>query len=211
EEYFSRKTIRGWLGAARLQWMPLEEWSFGLAGLGSSRQRKDGGDFRGFAPLNPSVCILGAAGSIFLNSRPAFDQSHPFSNRRFYDSFPSAHRSSNGRNLDRNSILEEDLVIPDHANRGIRIGGLEVMWKPGWPGHGARLTLFLNRAEFKESQGTEGILSYEANLYSSQIHLSVAGAYTRPANEAPDPYTGLIPSSRKRYFSRYTLYFLFPL
>ncbi|MCB1170550.1 MAG: hypothetical protein KDK25_09465 [Leptospiraceae bacterium] len=212
EEYFSRKTIRGWLAAAELRWRPVPEWSFGLSGLGSSRQRKDGGDFQGFAPLNPSVQILGGMGSIFLNSRPAFDQSHPFSNRRFYDSFPSDHQSSNGRNLDRSSIPERGMVIPDHANRGMRMAGLDARWKlEWWCWQCGSVALFLNRVEFKESQGTEGILTYEVLLFGSYLYLSAAGAYIRPAEEAPDPYTGLIPTSEKRYFSRYTFYFVFPL
>lgn len=209
EEYLSKKSIRGWLAAFQLLWFPDgTNWELGLAGLGSSRQRKDGEDFLGFAPLNPWPRILGGYASLLLSSRPPFDQSHPFSNRRYQESFPSGHESNNGRNLDLKDIPTHRIVVPDHGNRGIRMGGMHfyrtlnlICESCSYAG------MYLNRAEFKDSQGTEGILILAHRTNYGTIILSAAGAYITPAAEAPDPFTGLIPSSRRRFFSRYAFSF----
>ena len=211
EEFLSRKTVRGWLVALRTRWILGEEGlqDLGASGLGSSRNRKDGQDFHGFAPLSPQPTIMGGYSSIFLTSRPAFDQSHSYSNRRFFDSFPTAAASNEGRIVNRQ--LEESgsvLTIPDHANRGIRMGGLEAGLRI--PGLGGDFRFFLNRAEFRESQGTEGILQFSAHLpLDARLVLGMAGASVVPAKETPDPYTGFIPSSKSRYFSRYSVSLFF--
>ena len=211
EEFLSRKTIRGWLAAGRWIWHFSAGQRLGISGLGSSRQRTDGEDYQGFAPLNPLPRILGGMGSILISSRPPFDQSHPLSNRRFFDSFPGSHTSENGRVVN-SRIQDHDLLIPDHANRGIRMGG--IFWDTrlfsAFPGD-TYFTVHLNRAEYKEAQGTEGILILDYTLSGVNLTISAAGAYITPAAETPDPYTGFIPSAKRRYFSRYAFYFLLPL
>ncbi len=211
EEFLSRKTIRGWMAAGQLIWTFLPDQELGLSGLGSSRQRKDAEDFHGFAPLNPVPRLLGGLGSILISARPPFDQSHPLSNRRFYDSFPSSHISENGRVVNA-EIQEHDLLVPDHANRGIRMAG--IFWEKQIPVPGlgdAFLAIHLNRAEYKEAQGTEGILVLDYYYGKLNLTFSAAGAFITPSAETPDPYTGFIPSAKRRYFSRYAFYFLLPL
>ena len=88
------------------------------------------------------------------------------------------------------------------------MGGLEAGLR--FPGLGGDFRIFLNRAEFRESQGTEGILQFSPDLPAEgHLILGLAGASVVPAKETPDPYTGFIPSSKRRYFSRYSVSLFF--
>ena len=206
EEFLSRKTIRGWMVGGRFLWRIFEDSEIGFAGLGSSRQRKDADDFHGFGALNPRPRLLGGLGSILLYARPPFDQSHPMSNMRFYDGFPSDHYSQNSRNVD-SGQMRRDMVIPDHGNRGIRMAGIQWSTELSYPRFldlgWNELAIHLNRAEFKDAQGTEAVAILHYDLGFLEFTLSAAGAYITPAAESPNPYTGLIPSSKRRFFSRY--------